>query len=350
MGELYDIYRQLTVEEGRELASFALTLLDSDYETTLNTVEDIIRLLACLVPGALKGFHKELALREICLYHGFPFRDADAETRDLFIRELLLLELETASAKSLRLDHILKAVVWIGDDVVQALFRRWRERPLRKRFGLHVPPEEYALEAGWELTDEGQRRNLYYNDCYPLVPTEHEQSESPVSVISNSEARCGGCGRRLVTLLDLDLTSPRLSFLNLKGERLRIATCEHGDLFYTETDTYGKSQWSEYNEPSDLEEMSDLPELYMGARKLILSEEPRGACEAFLLGSGASQIGGFPSWIQDAEYPVCPKCKKRMKFIGQLQSTDFLGEPASGITYALVCSEGHMAATVYQQT
>lgn len=31
-----------------------------------------------------------------------------------------------------------------------------------------------------------------------------------------------------------------------------------------------------------------------------------------------TKIGGMPTWIQDSEYPRCPKCGEEMKFIGQI--------------------------------
>ena len=35
-------------------------------------------------------------------------------------------------------------------------------------------------------------------------------------------------------------------------------------------------------------------------------------------GINQARIGGTPAWIQDPEFPVCPQCGKRMKFILQL--------------------------------
>lgn len=62
-----------------------------------------------------------------------------------------------------------------------------------------------------------------------------------------------------------------------------------------------------------------------------------------------SQICGHPSWVQDADYPSCPCCGKRMRFIGQIDWADFvhLGE---GIFYMFVCPEDNVTATLYQQS
>ena len=62
-----------------------------------------------------------------------------------------------------------------------------------------------------------------------------------------------------------------------------------------------------------------------------------------------SQIGGHPTWIQDAEYIKCPKCSKHMKFIGQIDCAD-IEEYGDGMYYAFVCEECNIAATHYQQS
>jgi transposase len=56
---------------------------------------------------------------------------------------------------------MLFALAWIADDLVRDQFRAWREYPPPWRSHLYVAPHEYAHEAGWELTMEGGRRELY---------------------------------------------------------------------------------------------------------------------------------------------------------------------------------------------
>lgn len=40
----------------------------------------------------------------------------------------------------------------------------------------------------------------------------------------------------------------------------------------------------------------------------------------------------MPTWIQDAEYPKCPKCGEEMIFVGQVSRED-LEEYGEGIYY-----------------
>lgn len=62
-----------------------------------------------------------------------------------------------------------------------------------------------------------------------------------------------------------------------------------------------------------------------------------------------SQLGGVPNWIQDAEYPRCPGCQRRMLCIGQVAMDDIIPDH-EGMTYAFLCAECGKAATTYQQT
>jgi hypothetical protein len=84
----------------------------------------------------------------------------------------------------------------------------------------------------------------------------------------------------------------------------------------------------------------------------MFSGTPRHHLEGanqFLPGVGFSQIGGHPTWIQDAQYPPCLKCESPMLFIAQLSNEDFQ-EYGEGIYYIFICKECKVAATAYQQS
>jgi hypothetical protein len=62
-----------------------------------------------------------------------------------------------------------------------------------------------------------------------------------------------------------------------------------------------------------------------------------------------SQLGGLPSWIQNPDFPVCPRCDTMMCFLGQVDSgNEFPGW--EGMLYAFLDLECGIAATCYQQT
>jgi hypothetical protein len=243
----------------------------------------------------------------------------------------------------------------IGDEVVQQTFQRWRS-------STSAWHPDLTREAGWELTPEGGRRDLYHQDCYPLIPVDGTALDSipgPVGVITPHEERCGWCGRQLVTLFDIDLQDPRLQFLaprrsqlpSPEWRRLRIAMCARCTCFgtvLTDVDGEGGSHWSRLNVRPHYIGQEDqafpFPE-----RRLVLGPHRRSPYEAMVLEwGGRSQLGGSPAWIQSARYPECPKCHRPMAFVGQLDTADLdLGE---GVVYACWCADCQMAATDYQQT
>jgi hypothetical protein len=329
--------------------------------------EDIAYFLGQLntsVPGALADWTAEV-LAQGQLLPSWLYLGAPASTTRR------LLDLVDHPAFTKQHNGLLFALAWIGDDLVRDQFRAWRENPPPWRSHLYVAPPEYAHEAGWELTLEGSRRGLYHQTCYELVPADESEltpSMHAVEVFAPTQTACGWCGRELVTLLDIDLRDPHCAFLtddvataNVVAMRLRIAYClwcSYYATLYTDVDLQGSVRWSAANEPMPhiLERVGlgsddELPP--PEPRRLALGHKRRTPFEAvgrFMLDeSGISQIGGHPEWIQTATFPVCPSCRSRMMYVGQV-CWEELDELDEGSTYAFVCLPCGKGATIYQQT
>jgi hypothetical protein len=60
------------------------------------------------------------------------------------------------------------------------------------------------------------------------------------------------------------------------------------------------------------------------------------------------RVGGEPTWIQNADYSVCPGCARTMRAVGQIAVEDLWN--AEGICYLLWCDQCAISAVVYQQT
>ncbi len=217
-----------------------------------------------------------------------------------------------------------------------------------------MPPSEYADSAGWELTGEGERQDLILGECRPLAPPDHPDAVADIVRVNiPSASLCGWCGRKMTAIFDFDLSSDMLAFLGIGGTRLRIETCDvctcYG-LLFTQVDWNGSALWHPANKrpgylPDDADDWSSPRE-----NVLCLSRRRRPAMESANrnMPISFSQVGGHPSWEQDAEYPRCPSCQQRMAFIAQLSNEDF--EVAEGIYYAFLCRPCQTAATHYQQT
>ena len=340
--------RTLSLDEAHELGRLAVSLLDSDAGKAQDIAEDVLVSLACLVPGALSGLHQDLVAREV-FYPAEIYLGADAESRDALVQRV---EWDEAN-----LDHLLVALAWIGDATVQQQFHSWRDSPPSWRDKLFIPPEAYARSAGWVLTVEGGRRDLFFQTCYTLVRlpgTKNAPTDNPVAVVSVFPEHCQWCEWEMTTLFDFALGSSRLEFLGLQGERLRVVRCDRCSLYaviYMDVDTNGESSWAKENvEPDFLGGKRDIyPRLPVD--RMTLGVKRRSPYEAnwLALEQGHSQIGGHPAWVQDAEYPECPGCAELMTFIAQLLTYD-LYDYREGTTFAFLCVPCGKTATVYQQT
>jgi len=341
-------YRVLSQDEARELGRLAVPLLDSGNEKDRDTAEGIFVSLSCLIPGSLADLHEALVEREV-FYPEEIFLGADAQSRDALIHRVAWDEQNR--------NHLLTALAWIGDAAVQQQFRLWRDAPPLWRDKLYIPPEAYAQQAGWVLTAEGERRDLFFQTCDTLVrlpETESAPAGNPVTVIEAFPEKCRWCEWEMTTLFDFALASPQLNFLNLQGERLRVVMCDRCSGFtniFMDVDTNGESAWAEGNVRPEFIgwERDDYERLPVN--RMILGRKRRTPYEAHwrVLEEGHSQVGGHPAWIQDAEYPRCPGCEELMTFIAQLQ-TDDLDDYDEGTNFAFYCGRCSKATTVYQQT
>lgn len=346
----YEAYSELTANEGHMVALAALSLFDTgpktdDYKYLPHIV---LTNLANIVPGSLTGLYQQLLARDLAWNSNSLFREADSATRDQII-----FMLESEEKDSYTRQDLLCALAWIGDQTAQRQFEQWRNIQPAWSASLFVPLDEYTTQAGWELTEGGERRDLYYHECYSLEPIDvahRADMSNPVAVVTPHEELCGWCQRPLITLFDFDLRDPRLSFLNIQGQRIRIAMCMNCSLqnerVFTDIDITGGSHWSDSNgtRPSTLRWYD---EQHINATSLPQQHFALGILRRTPYASQGSQIGGCPEWVQDADYPRCPGCEQRMTFIGQLEPhIDYI----EGIIYAFLCLRCGKVATGYQQT
>jgi hypothetical protein len=348
------LYEQIPTPDGQELAAGAVAFLEDATPLDRQLGERMLLLLGCLVPEALHGLHERL-IRVGMVWPGELFRGASSDARDL------LLSLLPDAGDGEALPFLLSALAWIGDPVVRLRFEQWRREPPLWAVNLETSPDQHALDAAWHLEPDGERRALFYEECWKLVPAASGAS-SPVRVVrprgsgEDSEESCPGCGGALVDLLDFDLTDPRTAFLGFEGgTRLRIATCPRclpwSAPILTEVDTEGGSVWSPVNQPPAFvgEAAGPWPE-----ERLVLGERHRTplAARPFVGEGPASQVGGYPSWLQEPEYPLCPECGEPMTFIGQVQLADLATgaeDLLEGVVYAFLHASCGRAATLYQQ-
>lgn len=360
-----EVYTLLSKEDIEKMKSYALELIKND---ELELAQNILIPIVCYRDEAVAACLRALIAKGEC-YPEVIFKDAPADIRDYLIG---LIGGINNDSETLNLNNILLALAWIGDEKVVELFSSWRTNPPKWRDKLYIAPEKYSLEAGWELTEDGKRRNLFYESCYKIESYDEEDSavskanaDYKDSIVSKTEPvlflhpkteKCEWCGKDLVSILNFNLRDSACSFIELNEaiDSLDIMTCIFCNCYgyiYSEFDATGKSKWSELNIiPQYLYENED-DEFEFPKKSFVMSREKRSCYHSAsqFLETTFSQIGGHPTWIQDAEYPKCPKCSQHMTFIAQFDWED-VENYGEGIYYAFICSDCNIAATHYQQS
>ncbi len=320
--ELIQAYYDLTLPDARALADYALQVKDAD------TGDVILQNLALLVPGSLD----QVPVPDLLDRHIFEgehvFLCARPEVRDAIIARI---------DQGDDLDHWVKALAWVGDEpsqrkLVELLFsgERFSDQEIREM-------ANSISAAGWEISAQGKKRELFYREQFDLIG---EETDTPQTI----DARCPWCGQILFTPFRFDLTDPRLSFLHLPWKQLHIAACFHCLDFtplYWEITADGQAAWSTHNVRPDFLEIRDYPyevEKQFSQVRLVIGEKRNSPYEREgWLPASADYLGGLPGWVQYPEYPVCVKCHQRMKFLAQFD----YGQ----VYYAFICPDCAIAAT-----
>ncbi|WP_315113106.1 DUF1963 domain-containing protein [Clostridium intestinale] len=338
-----EVYITLSEKDKQKMKAYVLSLIKDE---EIEKAQDILLPLVCFRNANVEECLEALIEKGEC-YPEIVFKDAFA-----YIRDILISQVEQ-ELNTINLNHALRALAWIGDKKVVDLFNKWRKEPPKWAEKLYVPPEQYSFEAGWELTEKGERRDLFYKDCY-VIEKKKSSEEQPITFLEKHDEKCKWCGGDLTNLFSFDLTNSLFDFINCNNEKLNIPTCHvcncYGPL-YMDIDTRGTGHWSELNsKPEYLGDVSEDESIILKSPLRIL--KVKRSCfhaSSELLETTFSQVGGQPTWIQDAEYPKCPKCSNYMKFIGQIDWAD-IEAYGEGIYHSFVCEECNIVATNYQQS
>lgn len=340
--EVRRAYLALDAHEVHTLAAEATSRINRGN----NHFECCLCCLACFLPHSLCSFHDQLVRARI-LYPGVIYWGADTSIAEQLI--------PLCDADEFR-EFALLALAWIGNQAVQHIFAKWRDAPPRWSSRLFVPPHRYADSAGWELTSNGKRRDLFTATTFPLVRPESTPTRyDAVQVYQPHKERCPWCGRQLMALVAIE-NAKSIFADHATDDPLKVLTCDICTCFgpvFAKGDGLGDVTWHDGNVkpgylPPDVSEWGSSAE-----SPLVLGGQSRHFLESAdwskIPGVSFSQIGGLPTWIQDADYPVCPECRQTMPFVGQISKEDFI-ENGEGNYYAFFCSQCRVSATCYQQT
>ena len=274
---------------------------------------------------------------------------APADVRDGLIHALLSAEYSSAAS------NLMSCLAMQGDDKAMETLLELERNPRPWRKGLYVDPSSYAQIGGWTFDKEGQKIQLNFDTCYPMVKGTAGE-KSPVRIGRAREDTCPHCGGRMVDMLVLDGRDERLKFLGLDG--ILTATCcpncvgfLKGPAFNSFTLDGGVEVFpSEFFDGAEKTDCYVSPEDYKALTEnpFVLGEAPvplfyGAACQ------DVNTVGGFANWVQDAEYTTCPHCGKPMKYLAQIQ-WDTVFDCAEGTLYVEFCPDCHIVSMQHQQT
>ncbi len=261
-------------------------------------------------------------------------------------------------------------------DNVDRIDLNWR----RREYGLPetLTLNDYLAEVGYHQLG-AQRTCLFLEqpwhivlpaDYYPTHPvlatqlgqatwTTNGPSLGTVSIGGSGTANCGRCGGRRHMLIQFGSAAASLGISNVK--ELAIETClsclgwEEPIMFYRHNADGAASCLSPAN--------STPPQFPVGplepSTAVLVNHGPRWRWQEWGLSNSRenlNRVGGHPSWVQGAEYPVCPECHTKMRFLLQLDSnfrTTKNGQwlwGSGGLAYIFWCDSCRVSGLFWQCT
>lgn len=287
------------------------------------------------------------AVKSKMYYPAEIYYNAPADVRDELIKKLL------ATEDSLEANRILSCLGMQGDDISLKTLLELDKNPLPWRKELHVDASSYAQCGNWSFNKYGNRIELGFDICYPLVKGKKDE-DNAVVVGYVREDVCPNCGCHMVDILSLDCRDSRLQFLELNG--IVTATCCPNCTCFTEA-TFSRFTLDGGSIPICSKELiDDEMENYINEEDLkklsennfVLGKAPVPVFYG-VLSDDVNTIGGFANWVQDWEYTKCPDCGKTMKYLAQVH-WDTVMDGYEGTIYIEICSECKIVSMHHQQT
>lgn len=189
---------------------------------------------------------------------------------------------------------------------------KWRRLYPAASYHVTFPAGYLPVYASW-----GHEHPTYHLDADDAVPAR---------LGGTGTATCGVCGRQVHHLLTLDPVPAGLGVTSVPT--LVLETCLHciwdnGDLWWKH-DSAGRPA------PHQRQGGEDCSTARVPLRETTVRLVPTPMRwywqDARHEQENLTRVGGYPSWIQSADFPSCPDCGKTMPFLFQLDS----GLPGDG--------------------
>ena len=176
----------------------------------------------------------------------------------------------------------------------------------------------------------------------------NQNADDPVQIGRPTGQKCEFCGCEMLDMLRLKADEPRLAFLNLKHDAIFrcCPTCVGSVRYFCKRGIDGKIELSHDGEGFDESYFSQEDFARLCGMKFKLGGEvsPFYGCFSEL----DTTVGGYPQWVQDAEYLSCPSCGGTMKYLAQIPFGELV--QGEGVIYVQICEKCEILGGCFQYT
>jgi hypothetical protein len=280
---------KMTEEESRIFTDKAVNELADDL------LADTLLYLALFTNGKCIIPHYDRLISKGLFYPCEIYIHADSDIAQKLIR---IIEEQFLKVS---VNHILICLAWIGTPNVIDFFLKSTSSKPNWAKGLYVSPKEYAEQASWTIGSDNKKINLISETILPLVKSEQSSTSNSIKTFVRHSDNCKWCNNTLTTVFKIDEKA--------------ITTCLFCGCFgnfYMKLNDKGESSWhSKNSKPDYLPENSEMDPISENILKVSSEQRlPSHTISQFTYNT-KSQIGGFPTWIQDAEHMSCIDCNKK---------------------------------------
>ena len=120
------------------------------------------------------------------------YKKASTKIRDELIKRL------SSEENIVKLNHILSALAWQGDEAVRELFFGLYGAPKPWKTKLYADTDGYSQSAGWSFDSSGKRRSLVFDRCFACEPSKN--ADASVKFKALSDEKCKFCSGEIVEL------------------------------------------------------------------------------------------------------------------------------------------------------
>ena len=289
----------------------------------------------------LHGICDEQIIEEVTKNSGYYppeiYKKASIKIRDELIKRL------SSEENIVKLNHILSALAWQGDEVVRELFFRLYGASKPWRVKLHVDTDGYAQVAGWSFDESGKRRSLVFDKCVTCEPS--QSAEASVKFKAANDEKCKFCNSEMLEFTIKKESLKRFG-LELKNDAVLkfCPTCVGLVQYFCQND--GNSVQTVVVGEGESEDYVREAVAVLDGQNFELASEVC-AHYSYIIDSEIL-LGGYPQWQQDAEYLACPKCGQRMKYLAQIPFGALID--GEGTIYMQICDECEVVGANFQCT